>query len=250
MDMNYKIIGEGKPVVLLHGFLENHKMWIPIAEAIPGYKFIIPDLLGHGETRSEDEVNTMEDQARNLVKLLKELEVSSATFIGHSMGGYIAMVIARDYSSYVEKLGLFFSKTTPDSEEKKAQRLQAVRVAEENKERFVELGVKGLFAQDNLNNLRPQIAEAQSWGMETPIDGLVSALRGMREREDTTYLLEKLNYPILIVLGEKDPSTEKEFKDLIPKRENIQVHILPCGHMGMLELPEASTKIIQDFLSL
>ncbi|MCK0205461.1 hypothetical protein [Ornithobacterium rhinotracheale] len=128
------------------------------------------------------------------------------------------MVIARDYSSYVEKLGLFFSKTTPDSEEKKAQRLQAVRVAEENKERFVELGVKGLFAQDNLDNLRPQIAEAQSWGMETPIDGLVSALRGMREREDTTYLLEKLNYPILIVLGEKDPSTEKEFKDLIPKR--------------------------------
>ncbi|MGV4484184.1 hypothetical protein ACQ1QY_11795 [Ornithobacterium rhinotracheale] len=51
------------------------------------------------------------------------------------------------------------------------------------------MGVKALFAQDNLDNLRPQIAEAQSRGMETPIDGLVTALRGMRELEDTTYLM-------------------------------------------------------------
>ncbi|MGV4442039.1 hypothetical protein ACQ1QT_11495, partial [Ornithobacterium rhinotracheale] len=90
---------------------------------------------------------------------------------------------------------------------------------------------------------------SHSLGMETPIDGLVSALRGMREREDTNYLLEKLNYAILIVLGEKDPYTEQEFKDVIPKRENIHVYILTCGDMGMLELPEGATKSRQDFLS-
>ena len=248
MEMNYKIIGEGKPVVLLHGFLENHKMWLNIAENIKGFKFIIPDLLGHGETPSEDEVNTMEDQARNLIALLKDLEISSATFIGHSMGGYIAMVIARDYSSYVEKLGLFFSKTLPDSEEKKKQRLKAVQVVEENKETFVKLGVKGLFDQDNLDNLREEIKEAQIWGMETPLDGITSSLRGMREREDTTYLLEKINYPILIMLGEKDPATESDYINMIPERENIHVHVLPCGHLGSLEKPQESKKIIKDFL--
>ena len=248
MEMNYKIIGEGKPVVLLHGFLENHKMWLDIAESIKGFKFIIPDLLGHGGTPSEDEVNTMEDQARNLILLLKDLEVSQATFIGHSMGGYIAMVIARDYSSYVEKLGLFFSKTLPDSEEKKAQRLNAVRVVKENKESFVKLGVKGLFAQDNLDNLRDEIKKAQDWGMETPLDGITSSLRGMREREDTTYLLEKAEYPVLIVLGEKDKAVESDYIEIIPKKDNIHVHMLSCGHLGYLEKPEESKKIIEDFL--
>lgn len=248
MKMNYTLIGEGEPVVLLHGFLENHKMWLNMANEIKGFQFILPDLLGHGSTPVQDEVDTMEDQARSVIELLKTLKISKATFIGHSMGGYIALAIARDYSSYVEKLGLFFSKTLADTEEKKEQRLEAIRLAKENKESFVRLGVRSLFDKDNLDHLSEEIATAQGWGMETPIEGIASSSRGMREREDTTYLLSTVPYPVLILLGEKDPAVENDYAERIPKRENIQVYTLPCGHMGSLEKPKESKEIIENFL--
>ena len=248
--MKFKDIGNGQPVILLHGFLENSKMWNEFAEELSKeYRVISPDLYGHGDTASIDEKHTMEIQAKGVIEVLDHLGISSAGFIGHSMGGYISLAIARDYADKVEKLGLFFSSTLPDSEEKKEQRLKAAETAEKDKDNFVRIGVKNLFDQNNLSNLREEIEIARSWAYEMPLDGVTSALKGMRERADTTEVLEKADYPIQIILGEFDGAINlEEFKKVIPNKENIKLDVLPIGHMGHLEAPKESLEILKSFL--
>lgn len=249
--MHFRDIGVGKPVVLIHGFLENSDMWNEFSvELSKKYRIILPDLYGHGKTPSIAEVHSMEKQAEGILEILAHLKIDKAAFIGHSMGGYIALSIARDFPEKVEKLALFFSSTMPDSQEKKQQRLKAVETAKENRESFIRLGVKNLFNQNNLDNLRDEIEFARKLAMEMPLEGITAALKGMRERKDTQTVLEKADYPIEIILGKFDSAVDLEkFTSQIPQKSHIQLHILPVGHMGHLEAPVESLDLIQSFLN-
>ena len=54
-ELFYTIMGEGPPVVLLHPFPANHKVWLPAAELLAGrYRLILPDLRGHGQSTPGD----------------------------------------------------------------------------------------------------------------------------------------------------------------------------------------------------
>lgn len=249
--MQFKLLGDGEVVVLLHGFLENGKMWKAFSKELSrNYRLIIPDLYGHGSTRSISDEHTMEMQAEGVLEILNDLNISSASFIGHSMGGYISLAIARDFPERVDKLCLFFSSTLPDSEEKKEQRLKAAKTAEADKEKFIYLGVKNLFNQNKLDELRKEIEIARKWAMKMPLNGVTAALKGMRLRKDTSEVLEKSEFPIQIVLGEFDSAIDLEtFRAVIPSKDNIQTTVLPVGHMGHLEAPDESLKILKDFLS-
>lgn len=250
MMLYHRDIGTGETVVLLHGFLENGKMWDEFSKTLSqNYQLIIPDLYGHGKTPSIAEKHTMEMQAKAVIDILDQRNIENAAFVGHSMGGYTALALARDYPERVNKLGLFFSNSLEDSPEKKDIRRRATKTATENRESFVKLGVKNLFDQNNLDNLRDEIAFARALALEMPLDGITAALLGMRERKDTTQVLQNAAYPIQIVLGEFDGAIDlKEFQQVIPEKENIQLHVLPVGHMGHLEAPHDSLKIIEDFL--
>lgn len=249
--MQYRDIGTGKPVVLIHGFLENGKMWDEFSKELSKeYRLIIPDLYGHGQTPSIAEAHTMEMQAKGILEILEDLKIDSAAFIGHSMGGYTALAIARDFGEKVDKLCLFFSSSLADSDEKKEQRLKAVTTAMENRESFVKIGVKNLFDQDNLDNLRDEIEFARSLALEMPLDGITAALKGMRERKDTTVVLENADFPIEIILGSKDSAIDADkYLAELPDNNNIKTHVLDVGHMGHLEAPEETLKLIQEFLS-
>lgn len=248
--MYYTDSGEGEVVVLLHGFLENGKMWNEFAQELTKkYRVIIPDLLGHGQTPAVAESHTMEMQAEHVIKILNDLHIDQANFVGHSMGGYISLAIARDYAEKVKRLCLFFSSSLPDSSDKKEQRLKAVEVAQENTESFIRHGVRNLFNPNKLEDYREEIEQARSWGMETPLEGIQAALRGMRERADTTAVLQNASYPIEIILGAYDPAVDATaFQKYIPAKENIQVDVLEVGHMGHLEAPAQSLSLIQAFL--
>lgn len=248
--MHYRDIGTGEPVILIHGFLENGKMWDEFSKELSkDYRLIIPDLYGHGETPSIAEVHTMEKQAEGILEIMDHLKIETASLIGHSMGGYTALAIARDRGEKVKRLCLFFSSSLADNEEKKEQRLKAVETAKENRESFVKLGVKNLFDQNNLDNLREEIEFARSLALEMPLDGITAALKGMRERKDTTDVLENADYPVTIILGEFDSAVDAEkYPKELPDNQQIETHILPVGHMGHLEAPEDSMKLLKEFL--
>ena len=94
IKIHYTIEGEGRPIVFLHGFLENSGMWKEILPSFTEeYTCVCIDLLGHGQTENFGYIHTMEDMANAVQMILEQLEIQQAIFIGHSMGGYTACLL-------------------------------------------------------------------------------------------------------------------------------------------------------------
>jgi len=86
--ISYTDQGKGTAIVLLHGFLENKKMWDAfIPEWSKKFRIITIDLLGHGETGCMGYVHSMENNADVVHEVLAELRLRKAILVGHSMGG-------------------------------------------------------------------------------------------------------------------------------------------------------------------
>lgn len=111
--------GEGNSIVLLHGFLENKKMWTEYVELFSKkYRVITIDLLGHGESDSLGYVHEMEENANAVNEVLENLKIEKAIILGHSMGGYVALAFAELYPQKIQKLVLLNSTSKEDSAEK------------------------------------------------------------------------------------------------------------------------------------
>src|SRR5882724_4461339 len=84
--------GQGAAIVLLHGFPFNRTMWREQIEflTVHNFRVLAPDLRGLGENKSDDEVATMEDMARDIAVLMDRLKIDRATICGLSMGCYVA----------------------------------------------------------------------------------------------------------------------------------------------------------------
>ncbi len=246
----YQEKGEGSPIVLLHGYLENLKMWETFGnEFSKSYKIIAIDLPGHGHSKTYGEVHTMEFMAEKVVKVLDALQIEQAVLIGHSMGGYVTLALAELYPEKLKGFVLLNSSSLPDSEEKKAQRLKAVETARENLETLIKVSIPALFAEKNLSFLEKEVAFAKELAKETPVEGVAAALKGMRLRPDRTHILEKTEIPVGILIGQYDQAVNpEELEKVIPENPNIYVKELETGHMSHLEAPNQSFKFLQYFL--
>ncbi len=102
--LNYQIRGEGQPIVLIHGLfgsLENLGMVAkPLSE---NYQVISIDVRNHGSSFHENSM-AYEELASDVINVLAHLNITQAHFLGHSMGGKIAMQIALSYPDKVDKL--------------------------------------------------------------------------------------------------------------------------------------------------
>ena len=86
----YTVMGDGPPVVLLHPFPANHKVWLPAAELLADrYRLILPDLRGHGQSSPGAGPATMQKHAADLLRLSDACGVGKAVFVGVSVGGYV-----------------------------------------------------------------------------------------------------------------------------------------------------------------
>ncbi len=248
--LNYEVKGYGNPVVLLHGYLENRKMWKSMVDELSAsHKIILLDLPGHGESPNFDEEHTMEQMAREVKETLNFLGVSTAVFVGHSMGGYVTLAYAELFPDAVSGFILMNSTTFPDTPDKKEQRLKAVDTAEKNLDTLIKMSIPSLFAEKNLEKLKPEIELAKALARETSLQGVSAALKGMRLRTDRSFLLEEFPGKIGIIMGKYDKAVNpEELKEIIPNKENIEVLELETGHMAHLEAPQETLNFIRKFL--
>jgi 3-oxoadipate enol-lactonase len=107
IDMHYEIIGEGTPLILIHGWLCNGRFWDDFhVFAEMGFQVIIPELRGHGESQAAKNVK-IEELGEDINRLMDHLGISKAIVIGHSMGGITAQAFYHKYPEKVIALGLW-----------------------------------------------------------------------------------------------------------------------------------------------
>ena len=248
-SISYTDQGKGTAVVLLHGFLENKKMWDAfIPEWSKKFRIITIDLLGHGETGCMGYVHSMENNADVVHEVLADLRLRKAILVGHSMGGYVALAFAELYPDVVKGLVLLNSTSRADSEERKTNRDRAIKAVKQSFQNFISLSISNLFSEENRERLSESIENVKKEALITPLQGIVASLEGMKIRIDREVLLHLTPYPKLLVLGKKDPvlnyeETKEQIEDTL-----VQLLSFPDGHMSHIENQKAlQRELIQFF---
>ena len=107
IDINYVQYGEGKDVILLHGWGQNIEMMKPLGDRLKNKKITIIDFPGFGLSEEPKEAYTIYDYCEILEELVKKLKIKNPILIGHSFGGRVAICYAS--RNKVDKLVLFGS---------------------------------------------------------------------------------------------------------------------------------------------
>lgn len=206
------------------------------------------DLLGHGETESLGYVHSMEDNADAVHAVLQELKIRKSVFVGHSMGGYVALAFAELYPENVKGIVLLNSTSRADSDEKKTNRNRAIKAVKLNYTSFVRMSIANLFSEKNREILADAIENVKSEALKTPLQGVVASLEGMKIRKDREVILHFAKYLILLILGKQDPVLN--YDENITQIENTDVKLvtMPDGHMSYIENYEEVKTALLNFL--
>jgi pimeloyl-ACP methyl ester carboxylesterase len=246
--ISYSDAGKGTAIFLLHGFLENSTMWDSyITSFTEKYRVITIDLLGHGKSECLGYVHTMEDQADMVHAVLQHLKIRKSIFVGHSMGGYVALAFAELYPENIKGLVLLNSTTYADDHERKINRNRAIKMAHKEYGSLVQISIANLFSIDNRESFITEINQVKKEALKTPLQGYIAAQEGMKLRKNKEQLLHVTSYPKLLILGKKDGVLN--YDDNIKQVEgtNVQWISFPDGHMSHIENKTELEKVLLNF---
>ncbi|NPA66977.1 MAG: alpha/beta hydrolase [Chlorobi bacterium] len=253
LKINYDIKGKGKPVILIHGFLETSETWSDFADCLSDNFLVISvDLPGHGKSELYNAPFTMCKYAESVYSVLNAEDINNAFIVGHSMGGYVASAFAENYPERLSGLCLFHSSPFADSEEKKRLRTQTVEDIKNGKKDVIcENHAKAVFAEDNIKKFEKEIKKGEVIAKSIPEEGITASLIAMRDRKDRNRVIKNLNVPFLYILGKKDRFIPESILNDIDFPENYEVRILEnSGHQGFIEERDVSLNIIENFITL
>ncbi|MEC3906534.1 alpha/beta hydrolase [Tamlana sp. 2201CG12-4] len=245
----YTDSGKGNTIVFLHGFIESSTIWdtfIPILSK--KNRVICIDLLGHGNTDCLGYIHTIELMADVVQAVIKHLRIRRFTVIGHSMGGYVALALAEKNPDALKGLCLVNSTASADSPEKRKNRDRAIIAVKQNHKAFIRIAINNLFRPKNRTLFKDQIKQLIKTAQQTPLQGIIAALEGMKIREDREALLHFTPFKKMMILGKKDPVLD--YQNLIEQTKNTKVKVVefPDGHMSFIENRGELLQVIMYFI--
>lgn len=236
-------------IVLLHGFIENSTMWDLFIEPFSDlYNIVLIDLLGHGKTDCLGYIHTMESMADAVFEVLKTENISTATFIGHSMGGYVALAFVEKYRDYVNGLCLLNSTSKADSDERKKVRDRAILMAKTNYEPLISMSINNLFSQETNMLFEEEIKNCKNQALKTSVQGYIACAEGMKLRTNREHVLALFTGSKLLITGKKDPVINYQAILEEAKRTNTPIKTLSNGHMSHVENAQQLLDLLIDFL--
>jgi pimeloyl-ACP methyl ester carboxylesterase len=251
MTLHYRTSnsGNGKPIVLIHGFCENSTCFAQVLSFLDGHNVITIDLPGHGQSPVNASFS-MDELAGEIKQVLDKEQVSQAVMVGHSMGGYATLAFAKRYPEMLKGFGLFHSSAGADNDERKAKRDQAIRVIrEKGAEAYITGFVPPMFAPGTDKTL---VEERLAENRGIPAEALTGCLKAMKERPDSKSFLEQTDLPVLFVVGKQDgliPEKDMIAQAALCKQAQV-VYLEHSGHMGMLEEAEKAGEGLRTFADL
>lgn len=242
--------GSGTPIVWIHGFPLSSRVWDAQTE-IEGVRHILPDLPGFGDSPAPSSPLSMDQYAEGILAIMDEAGVRSAVVAGLSMGGYIALAVARLAMERLCGLILIDTRETPDSEQARQSRMESIeKVAEEGIAPIVDGMLPKMLTEDTARE-NPEMVDAVRKIMESSsAEGVKAALRAMAERQDSSPVLPRIEVPTLVVVGREDtitpPADAERMRQAIPGAQLILID--KAAHLSNLERPEEFNLAAGKFL--
>ena len=248
-ELYFEDHGQGPAVVLLHGFLETSSFYRSLAEHLKEkYRVISIDLLGHGSSGNVGYIHSMEDMADAVKHITDHLKLRKLIFIGHSMGGYVALAFADLYPDHIRGICLLNSSSRADSPQKKKNRTRAIKAIKENHRSFIIHAIPQLFRFKNRKIFSDQIKTLKKDALRCSKQGIIAAAEGMKIRQDREVILHFAPYPKLIITGRRDGILKLEDQIEQTEQSKTDLDIMPDGHMSLIENQKDVYYSIERFL--
>ncbi|MCU0644886.1 MAG: alpha/beta hydrolase [bacterium] len=249
-SLYYEMMGEGQPLVLIHGGLLDSRMWDGQFKAFsPGYNVIRYDIRGYGKSALP---KGKYSHVKDLQGLLKFLGIEQAHIIGLSLGGTIAIDFALDYPGKVSSLILVSAvpvglRTLDDELTRETLAIYELARNNNSKEaiaRWLDHPVFKTIPLKSRKKIQKMISDnLPSWML--PQDSMIWSSPPAAER------LSKIKASTLIIVGEKDVPDILSAADLLENKIGvaIKMSIADAGHHINIEKPRQFNSIVLDFLS-
>ena len=253
MKLFFRELGEGSPIVILHGVFGTSDNWFSISKELSqGYHLYLLDLRNHGQSPHSEEFN-YKVMAEDLNLFLEEHSIVNPVIIGHSMGGKVAMRFASEYTNYskliiVDISPRYYRKHHESilngmnaldliSLQNRQQADTALAVYEPD------LGVRQFI----LKNLYRDSTNHFAWRINLKV--LIEKIENVGEALDENNKIEK---PTLFIKGEKSNYIQEKDQYLIYKIfKNVSFHtILGAGHWLQAEKPQEFLACVNNFLKI
>lgn len=228
----YKKQGTGPAIVFVHGFLSGgHSFDFIIEDLAATHTVYVVDLPGIGESQIEKSDYQVEDYAKEVAEVLEQEGVDEAVWVGHSMGGYVALAAVDEKIAPVSQLVLLFSSDLADGEEAREKReKQKGEIREKGVDVFVDSMIENFFPEGSSEESIDYMRKVAKYA--TP-EGMVYQLTAMQQRPERTTVITEGVIPVAIIEGTNDSI----MKPIETDGPNVQKVRIPTGHMGMVEKP-------------
>lgn len=240
--------GSGTPILWIHGFPLSSRVFEKQL-AIEGVRHLMPDLPGFGRTPPEP-VGGIDDYARLLLAELDRARIDRAVFAGLSMGGYILLGIARVAPQRIQGAILIDTRETADTADAKKGRYETI---EKVKKEGIGGVVDSMLPKMLTKNAPPELVdEAETIMSSSTSEGVITALKAMAERPDSSAALRMIRVPTLVVVGADDTITPPaDAARMSAALSDARTVIIPgAAHLSNLEQPEVFNEAVtKDLLA-
>jgi len=224
------------PLVLLHAFPVDSRMWRPQSSFDP----ITPEILG---------ISSIDDVADHVARLLDQRAIERAVIGGLSRGGYIALAFARRHPDRLSALVLCDTNAGVDDEPTRKGRYQMAERLDHEGIAFVpDVMLPRLLGDTSFRERAELVEEVRKWILEQDPGAVAAATLGMAERTDSRPMLDSISVPVLAIAGQQDSAHEATRTIAEGVRNGRFVSIPRAGHLSNLEQPEKFNAALRQFL--
>ncbi len=231
---HYEVLGRGRPLIFLHGWVGSWRYWIPTMQAASiSFRAYAMDLWGFGDSAKSQTKYSIECQLTMVDSFLEKMGIAKVALIGHGLGAIVALKFAERKPDLVDRV---MAISYPMGEPAITPKLRASPPA------------------DLLDWLLSRIPAADAVRMEVPKTDTVAITTSLDDLKNMNLveLSTRMATPCLLVHGQNDPSMViPTFEDLafLPERTHYIV-LDQSGHFPMLDETSKFNRLMADFLSL
>lgn len=242
--------GNGFPVVFLHAFPLDGRMWADSVDVLlkAGFRAITVDLPGFG--KSDGLMEGIPETADKVIASLSPLKLGKYILCGLSMGGYVSFEIIRKTPGALHSAVLCDTTADADSEEKRTERFSAVTEIERaGTAEFMRRMADSFLSGHTLDNNSTFAAEFMEKLQEAKPEAVTAALRSMAGRKTSLDLLSSIDFPVLYIFGSEDPMLPAG-KLMQENTANSTLRIIEkAGHFSNLESAAEFNDALTGFIA-
>lgn len=233
--VHYEVLGRGRPLIFLHGWVGSWRYWIPAMQSASiSFRTYALDLWGFGDTAKIANYYSLEQQVNLLDQFLQEMGIGKIALIGHGLGAVVAMLYAHRYGKLVDRV---MAISLPNGQHTVNSRMYTAPPDE---------------LADWLLSRTNDSESARLEAPKTDHNAIQYSLVNL-QRLDISSMSQEVNTPCLMVYGQNDPAIEGSLSgdqiNTLPEHLH-QITFEQSGHFPMLDESSKFNRLLADFLSL